>query len=58
MKIKSDLLNKNELKSCQTLIEQLSWIANQGHPDITFAICELSSAIKNETISHLIEPKS
>ena len=53
MNNKSDPLNKNELKSYWTLNGQLSWIANQSHPDITFAICELSSAIKNATINHL-----
>ena len=55
MKNKSDPLNENELKSCRTLIGQLSRIANQSHPDITFAICELSSVIKNATINHLME---
>ena len=54
---KSDPLNENELKSYQTLIGQLSWIANQSRPDITFAICELSRAIKNATINHLIQVK-
>ena len=53
----SDPLNENELKSYQTLIGQLSWIANQSRPDITFAICELSRAIKNATINHLIQVK-
>ena len=53
MNNKSDPLNKNELKSYWTLNGQLSWIANQSYPDITFAICELSSAIKNATINHL-----
>ena len=53
----SNPLNENELKSYQTLIGQLSWIANQSFQDITFAICELSRAIKNATINHLIQVK-
>ena len=55
LKNKSDPLNENELKSYWTLTGQLSWIANQSHPDITFAIYELSSAINNATINHLIQ---
>ena len=55
MKNKSDPVNENELKSYQTLIWQLSWIANQSCRDIAFAICELNSTIKNATINHLIE---
>ena len=44
------------MKSYWTIIWQLSWIANQSHPDVTFAIYELSSAIKkNATINHLIQ---
>ena len=55
MKNKSDPLNENELKSYQTLIGQLFWTATHSRPDITFAICELSSAINIATINHLIQ---
>ena len=37
-------------KYWQTFIGQLSWITTQSYPDITFAICELSSVTK---INHL-----
>ena len=42
------------MKSYQTLIGQLSWITNQSGTDITFVISELSSAVQNATINHLI----
>ena len=43
------------MKYYQTFIGQLCWIANQSSLDITFAICVLSSAIKDATINHLIQ---
>ena len=54
-KNKSDKLTDDELKSYRTLIGQLSWAANRTRPDISFSICELSSAVKNATVDHLLQ---
>ena len=54
-KNKSDKLTDDELKSYRTLIGQLSWAANQTRPDISFSVCELSSAVKHATVEHLLK---
>ena len=40
---KNDMLTDIETKKYRTLIGQLSWIACQTRPDLSFDLCELSS---------------
>ena len=54
-KMKLDDLNDSELRLYRTMIGQLSWAANQTHPDILFDICEPSNTVKHAIESH-IEP--
>ena len=57
----SQFLNENRLKHYQTHIGQSSQVANQSCPIIAFAISELTSTIKNDTVeknvNHLIQAK-
>ena len=40
---KNDMLTDIETKNYRTLIGQLSWMACQTRPDLSFDLCELSS---------------
>ena len=51
---KNRLLDANELSTFETVIGQLTWLANQTRPDISFDTCQLSAAKKNATVKDLL----
>ena len=46
-------LSNDEKDSLRSVIGQLSWIGNQTRPDISSNVCQLSSNLKNATISDI-----
>ena len=46
-------LNSEEQSALETVIGQLSWIAHQTRPDISFDVCQLSAVKRKATIKHL-----
>ena len=51
---KTRLLNSEETAQLQTVIGQLSWLANQTRPDIAFDVCQLSAWKKKATVKQVI----
>ena len=51
---KNRILDANELSAFETVIGQLTWLANQTRPDISFETCQLSAAKKNATVKDLL----
>ena len=47
------MLSDHENKSLRSVIGQLSWLANQTRPDISYDVCQLSIAYKNARESDL-----
>ena len=52
---KNDMLTDIETKKYRTLIGQLSWIACQTRPDLSFDLCELSSVANKAKVSDMIK---
>ena len=51
---KNRFLDANELAAFETVVGQLTWLANQTRPDISFDVCQLSAAKKNATVKHIL----
>ena len=54
IKDKNASLNVSEFKSLRSLVGQLGWLAGVSRPDISFAVSEASSALKNAVIEDII----
>ena len=52
---KNDMLTDTETKKYRTLIGQLSWIACQTRPDLSFDLCEFSSVANKAKLSDMIK---
>ena len=50
---KAGRLDDKEVGQLRTLIGQMGWIAGQTRADLSFEVCELSSAIKHATVEDL-----
>ena len=50
---KNDMLTDIETKKYRTLIGQLSWMACQTRPDLSFDLCELSSVANKAKVSDM-----
>ena len=42
-----------EVRQFKSLVGQLQWTAKQTRPDIAFAVCELSTKVKNATTTDI-----
>lgn len=49
-----DSLDKKEIRSLRLTCGQLNWISSQTRPDIAYESCELSTSIKNATVSNML----
>ena len=47
-------LNQKEIKEYQSLLGQLSWVANQTRPDLKFSVLEASLFSKHPTVEDLL----
>jgi hypothetical protein len=47
-------LTKEERSQLKSLVGQLNWVANHSRPDIAFDTCEISTSVKDATVSDLI----
>ena len=52
---KNDMLTDIETKNYRTLIGQLSWMACQTRPDLSFDLCELSSVANKAKLLDMIK---
>ena len=52
---KNDMLTDVETKKYRTLIGQLSWVACQTRPDLSFDLCELSSVANKAKVADLMK---
>lgn len=50
----SDGVTESERTSLRAAIGQLNWIAGMSRPDLSFDVCQLSSLVKNATVSDMI----
>ena len=50
----SDEVTESERTSLRAAIGQLNWIAGMSRPDLSFDVCQLSSLVKNATVSDMI----
>ncbi len=48
-------VTESERKELRSAIGQLSWAAGISRPDISFAICQLSTIVNSALVTHLIE---
>ena len=51
---RSGLLTPEEKKQYRAMVGQLSWIATQTRPDISFDVCELSSVFEKATVEDML----
>ena len=52
---KDEVVTEKEKSKLRSLVGQLNWITGISRPDIGFGVCQLSSTIKNATVSHLVK---
>ena len=52
---KDAVVTEKEKSKLRSLVGQLNWITGISRPDIGFGVCQLSSTIKNATVSHLVK---
>ena len=53
--VKDYPVTSEEKESLRSLIGQLNWLATQTRPDLSYAVSELSSAVKEATVAHLLK---
>ena len=47
-------LDRSEARLLKGLLGQLQWVSKQTRPDLAFSVCELSTRVKNGTMSDIV----
>ena len=52
---KHSLITEDEREELRSVIGKLNWLATQTRPDLSYDVCELSTSLKNGTVSLLMK---